>query len=66
MGLANALEAMTSARSYRTAKTWEDAISEIRDLAGRQFDPQVVRAFEAALPRLHEYFEATRETRPSG
>ncbi len=66
VGLANALEAMTSPRSYRTAKTWEDAISEIRDLAGRQFDPQVVRAFEAALPRLHEYFEATRETRPSG
>ena len=64
VGLANALEAMTRERSYRAAKPWEEAVSEIRDLAGHQFDPGVVDAFEEALPRLLEYFQATLSTPP--
>ena len=44
--VADAYEAMRSARSYRKAPlSKEDAVSEIRRNSGRQFDPEVVEAF---------------------
>ena len=43
--LADALDAMTSDRPYRTARRWQDAAAEIRGERGRQFDPEVVDAF---------------------
>ncbi|MCX7740683.1 MAG: HD-GYP domain-containing protein [Meiothermus sp.] len=48
VAVADAYEAMTAGRAYSPAKTPEQALSEIIMLAGQQFDPQVVRAFEAA------------------
>ncbi len=36
---------MTSDRPYRDALLREDAIAEIRDNCGTQFDPDVVAAF---------------------
>jgi ribonuclease P protein subunit RPR2 len=53
--VADALDAMTSNRPYRSAGTWEEAHAEIAKQAGRQFDPAVVQAFvkrEAALRRV--------------
>jgi diguanylate cyclase (GGDEF)-like protein len=47
--VADAFDAITSDRSYRAALTAEQAVSEIRAAAGRQFDPTVVAAFEAHL-----------------
>ncbi|HZM35688.1 MAG TPA: HD domain-containing phosphohydrolase [Burkholderiales bacterium] len=41
------LDAMTSDRLYRKALSFEAAKAEIADQAGRQFDPQAVRAFMA-------------------
>ena len=56
--LADALDAMTSDRPYRTALSWERATDEILGQAGRQFDPLVVKAFckrERRLRRIcHE------------
>jgi HD-GYP domain-containing protein (c-di-GMP phosphodiesterase class II) len=46
--LADAYEAMTAGRAYAKAKSPEEALNEIIMHAGKQFDPQVVRLFEAA------------------
>ena len=50
--VADALDAMTSDRPYRTAFRWETAAEEIRVQAGRQFDPDVVDAFRSVEPKL--------------
>jgi response regulator RpfG family c-di-GMP phosphodiesterase len=43
--VADALDAMTSDRPYRSAMRWADAEREILAEAGHQFDPDVVEAF---------------------
>jgi HD-GYP domain-containing protein (c-di-GMP phosphodiesterase class II) len=48
VAVADAYEAMTSDRPYRRAKRPEEALREIQDLAGIQFDPRVVEAFTQA------------------
>lgn len=45
VGLADAYEAMTAGRPYRPAKSSEEALKEIQDLSGIQFDPKLVRLF---------------------
>ena len=45
VGLADAYEAMTAGRPYRRAKTPEEALKEIQELSGIQFDPRLVEAF---------------------
>lgn len=50
LSVADAYEAMTAARPYRTAPlTGAAARAELRDCAGTQFDPEVVDAFLAVL-----------------
>ena len=47
--VADSLDAMTSARAYRGARTWESAMEELRRGAGTQWNPQVVEAAIAVL-----------------
>jgi HD-GYP domain-containing protein (c-di-GMP phosphodiesterase class II) len=47
--VADAYDAMTSDRSYRQAVPPNQALGELRALAGKQFDPQVVDALVAEL-----------------
>ena len=57
--LADTLDAMTTDRPYRRARSWDEAIEEIMAQNGRQFDPRVVRAFarrETTLRRLYREF----------
>jgi putative nucleotidyltransferase with HDIG domain len=51
IAVADAFDAMTSNRSYRGARTLEDAIADLRKCAGAQFDPALVDAFVAALEK---------------
>jgi len=50
--VADALDAMTSDRPYRTALDWAQAGREIVEESERQFDPAVVAAFVAREPQL--------------
>jgi ribonuclease P protein subunit RPR2 len=53
----DALDAMTDHRPYRQARGWDEALTELRRSAGRQFDPDVVDALgdcEQDLRRIHE------------
>jgi diguanylate cyclase (GGDEF)-like protein len=52
--VADSLDAMTSNRPYRAPIAWEEAVDEIKEQAGRQFDPEVVAAFSAVEERLHQ------------
>jgi len=60
VGVADAFEAMTAARSwrrYRPARSVAEAVAEVRACTGRQFDPQVA----AALERLWQRGELAEE-----
>ncbi len=47
--VADSLDAMTTARAYRGARSWESALDELRRGAGTQWNPQVVEAAMAVL-----------------
>jgi putative nucleotidyltransferase with HDIG domain len=47
--VADSLDAMTTARAYRPARSWESAIEELRRGAGTQWNPRVVEAAVVAL-----------------
>jgi response regulator RpfG family c-di-GMP phosphodiesterase len=58
--VADALDAITSDRPYRPARSWPSAVDEIVAQAGTQFDPSVVDAFrerEEILRRI--YYEVS-------
>ena len=48
--VADAFDAITSARAYRPARAYAAGLSEIRRCAGTDFDAEVVQALAAALP----------------
>jgi HD-GYP domain-containing protein (c-di-GMP phosphodiesterase class II) len=64
--VADSLDAMTSARAYRPARSWDAALEELRRGAGTQWNPRVVEAALVALgqPAATDAPEQTR-LRPS-
>ena len=46
VALADAYEAMTAGRPYRPAKKPEEALKEVEENSGTQFDPKLVRLFK--------------------
>jgi len=52
MAIADTFDAMTSTRAYRKALPVSVAITEIRRCSGTQFDPDIVPAFLACLPKI--------------
>ncbi len=51
IAICEAYDAMTARASYRSPMTPQDALTELRRVAGRQFDPELVRLFVAMLER---------------
>jgi hypothetical protein len=49
LAVADSYDAMVSTRSYRSARTHEFAVEQLRGGRGTQFDPRMVEAFEQAL-----------------
>ncbi|MDQ1602172.1 MAG: hypothetical protein QOE01_17 [Actinomycetota bacterium] len=49
IAVADAFDSMTTTRSYRGARSVEEAIEELRRCAGSQFDPVMVEALIAAI-----------------
>jgi putative two-component system response regulator len=54
VAVADSFDAMTTRRPYRESRPAEDAMSELRRVAGTQLDPQAVEAFVAAFPDPRE------------
>jgi len=52
LSVADAFDAMTSPRTFRGAKTSVEALDDIRQNAGTQFDPTVVKAFLKVAEQL--------------
>ena len=52
LAVVDAYERMTVGRPNRPARPPEEALEQIRKLKGRQFDPEIVEAFEALKPGL--------------
>ncbi len=59
IAVADAFDSMTSTRSYRGARSVEEAVAELRKCSGMQFDPVLVDAFIAALTRERWESQAT-------
>jgi HD-GYP domain-containing protein (c-di-GMP phosphodiesterase class II) len=52
VAVADAYDAMTAERTYSPAVGHEAACQELREMAGSQFDPDVVEAFLAEIAKL--------------
>lgn len=52
LALADAFDAMTSDRPYRSRKSLSEAFEEIDNVAGTQFDPELVKIFKKSIRRL--------------
>jgi putative nucleotidyltransferase with HDIG domain len=61
--VADAYDAMTSARAYRPARPLGAAVAELRLYSGTQFDPECVRAFTEAIKAAPYLVEERRQQR---
>lgn len=59
--VADAFDAITSARAYRPARGAAEALAELRRHAGTQFDPASVDALAAVLPEVGVASEPARQ-----
>ena len=53
LAVADAYDAMTSNRPYRKALEPLEAIKEIKNCSGTQFDPEIVKALTRIIPDLN-------------
>jgi PAS domain S-box-containing protein len=66
VAVADVFDALTHSRPYKQAWPIEQAVAEIRSLRGRQFDPQVIDAFERLDPNELAGLEQTEPSERQG
>jgi HD-GYP domain-containing protein (c-di-GMP phosphodiesterase class II) len=66
IAVADAFEAMTGGRPYRAQLTAEQALAEIQERSGVQFDPACVRALAAVVHDRSRRQPATAASRKAG
>ena len=57
VALADVFDALTSRRPYKEAWPVEKALKLINEESGKHFDPDVVKAFKSALPKIMEVYD---------
>jgi putative nucleotidyltransferase with HDIG domain len=65
IAVADAFDSMTSTRSYRGARSVQEAVAELRKCSGLQFDPVLVDAFIAALGQERWESQAGAQSPPA-
>ncbi|MGA9392025.1 MAG: HD domain-containing phosphohydrolase [Candidatus Sulfotelmatobacter sp.] len=63
--VADTLDAIISDRPYRRARTFAEARKEIQAWAGRQFDPEVVKAFQQMPDKIFEHLRTEIDAQTS-
>lgn len=66
VAVADVYDALTSARPYKAAWPFEEAIAYIRDQAGQHFDPLCVQAFLDQIDEIHAIGQRLRDPSPQG
>ena len=66
LAVADAFDAMLSPRTFRGARTIEEALAEIQEGTGSQFDPAIVTAFVDAAAELSNLPEASPPAAQAG
>jgi putative nucleotidyltransferase with HDIG domain len=64
--VADAFDAMTEERPYRPPMSIEEAVSQLRENAGTQFDPLVVDAWTRVLDRQKNWLLSFKGMNPAG
>ncbi len=65
LAVADAFDAMSTDRPYRSSLPEEEALLELRRGSGTQFDPRVVAAFEQIFPAIRRTLQNLRPPRPA-
>ena len=66
MAVADVFDALVSRRSYKEPFSFEKAMSIIKEGAGTQFDPSIVRAFVDASDEVRKVAESFTDTAVNG
>lgn len=66
VAVADVYDALTSARPYKAAWPFEEAVAYIRDQAGKHFDPLCVQAFLSQLDEIRAIGQRLRDPSPQG
>jgi response regulator RpfG family c-di-GMP phosphodiesterase len=53
----DSFDAVTTERPYQKTKTFQEAIMELRECAGKQFDPQFIEPFITMIKELEDLGE---------
>lgn len=57
----DSFDAMTTERPYQKTKSFQEAIEELRNCSGKQFDPQFIEPFIALIKQLDHLGEELKE-----
>lgn len=59
LAVADSYEALTSDRPYRDKQSREEALEELRAMAGKHYDPELVAKFAEILPKIDVQLQRT-------